>query len=147
MHASIRDHLSTVRAPSSPPQRARMAAGAPATPTPKVPGSGVGARDRKAYGLRDGKGPQLTRMEEVTAMDTTTGGVAEVRHEKPVRQQRSPQGGPAAGGGAVYGLGMIGALVYFVGSATSGSDYALAIPKALFWPAVLVYRLLQDLDR
>ena len=29
---------------------------------------------------------------------------------------------PPAGGGAVYGLGMIGALAYFLGSAESGRD-------------------------
>ena len=31
-----------------------------------------------------------------------------------------------------YGLGMIGALVYFFGSAVSGSDYVLAFPEAMF---------------
>jgi len=47
---------------------------------------------------------------------------------------------PPAGGGAVYGLGMIGALVYFLGSAESGWDYVLALGKAIVWPALLVYR-------
>jgi len=47
---------------------------------------------------------------------------------------------PPAGGGAVYGLGMIGALVYFLGSAESGRDYVLAVGKAVVWPALLVYR-------
>jgi hypothetical protein len=41
----------------------------------------------------------------------------------------------------VYGLGMIGALVYFAGTAESGRDYALAVGKAIVWPALLVYRL------
>ena len=47
---------------------------------------------------------------------------------------------PPAGGGAVYGLGMIGALAYFLGSAKSGQDYFLALGKATVWPALLVYR-------
>ena len=61
-------------------------------------------------------------------------------------------GGPAtkgaspAGGGAVYGIGMIGALVYFIGAAESPSDYALALGKAVVWPALLVYRAFRALD-
>ena len=52
----------------------------------------------------------------------------------------STRNAPPAGGGAVYGLGMIGALVYFVGSADSGKEYVLAVGKAIVWPALLVYR-------
>ncbi len=43
-------------------------------------------------------------------------------------------------GQAVYGLGMIGALVYFIGTAESRPDYLLAVGKAVVWPALLVYR-------
>ncbi len=50
------------------------------------------------------------------------------------------------GGGAVYGIGMIGALVYFFQSAETGRDKALAAPKAIFWPALLVYKLLEQLN-
>ena len=60
------------------------------------------------------------------------------------KARRSPQGGPAAGGGAVYGIGMLGALVYFLQAAKSGSDYLLAFPKAIVWPALLVYKLLKS---
>jgi hypothetical protein len=38
---------------------------------------------------------------------------------------------------------MIGAMVYFFGSARSGRDYVLAMPKASVWPALVVYRLLK----
>jgi hypothetical protein len=48
--------------------------------------------------------------------------------------------GPPPGSGAVYGLGMIGALVYFLGTATTGLDYVLAFGKAVVWPALLVHR-------
>jgi hypothetical protein len=58
--------------------------------------------------------------------------------------RRSRQNGTAAGGGAVYGLGMIGAMVYFFRSAETGWDYVLAIPKASVWPALLVYKLLKS---
>jgi len=60
------------------------------------------------------------------------------------KTRRSRQTGAAAGGGGVYGLGMIGAMVYFFGSAESGRDYLLAIPKASVWPALLVYKLLKS---
>ena len=80
-------------------------------------------------------------------MDTTTGEEKGPGARKRwLKSRRAQQGGPAAGGGAVYGLGMIGALVYFFGSAVSGTDYVLAFPKAMFWPAVLVYKLLKSLD-
>ena len=60
------------------------------------------------------------------------------------KSRRSRQGGPAAGGGAVYGIGLLGALVYFLQAAESGRDYVLAVPKAVVWPALLVYKLLKS---
>jgi hypothetical protein len=45
-------------------------------------------------------------------------------------------------GGAVYGLGVIGAAVYYVSTATGFWSGVLGIIKALFWPAFLVYKLL-----
>jgi len=48
-------------------------------------------------------------------------------------------------GGAVYGLGLIGALVYFIGTAKSGPDYVLAFGKAIVWPALLVYKAFRTL--
>lgn len=49
--------------------------------------------------------------------------------------------GAAAGGGAVYGLGLIGAGIYFVLNSDGVWDLLLAIPKAIVWPAILVYEL------
>jgi hypothetical protein len=57
---------------------------------------------------------------------------------------RPRQNAAPAGGGAVYALGMVGAMVYFFRSAVTGRDYALAIPKAGVWPAILVYKLLKS---
>jgi hypothetical protein len=52
---------------------------------------------------------------------------------------------PPAAGGAVYGLGMIGALVYFLRAAESREDYLFAVGKAIVWPALLVYLALRRL--
>lgn len=46
------------------------------------------------------------------------------------------------GGDAVYALGLIGALVYYLGEADGFWPAVLGILKALVWPAFLVHRLL-----
>lgn len=51
----------------------------------------------------------------------------------------------AAGGGAVYGLGLLGALVYFIQTATSFWDGLYGIFQAVFWPAYLVFEGLHSL--
>lgn len=43
--------------------------------------------------------------------------------------------------GAVYGMGFIGALIYFLQHATSFWNGVLGILEAIVWPAVLVYKL------
>jgi hypothetical protein len=48
-------------------------------------------------------------------------------------------------GGAVYGLGLVGALVYYWPLATSFSDHLLALGKAIVWPALVVYHVLNFL--
>jgi len=45
----------------------------------------------------------------------------------------------------IYGLGVIGALVYYIQHATSFGNGVLGVLKAIVWPAMLVYRLLQFL--
>ncbi len=47
----------------------------------------------------------------------------------------------AAGGGAVYGLGLIGALVYNFQQASDFWGYILGFFESLVWPAFLVYWL------
>ena len=49
----------------------------------------------------------------------------------------------AGTGGAVYGLGLIGALIYFIQHASSLGIGLLGILKAIVWPALLVYRALE----
>lgn len=46
---------------------------------------------------------------------------------------------------AVYGLGFIGALVYFLQHASSFGDGLLGVLKAFVWPAFLVYKVLEYL--
>lgn len=43
--------------------------------------------------------------------------------------------------GAVYGLGLIGACVYYISRATTPREKALGFLKALVWPAFMVYEL------
>ena len=50
-----------------------------------------------------------------------------------------------AGGGAVYGLGLIGALVYYIQTATSFWDGVWGALQSLVWPALLVHGLLSFL--
>ncbi|MFE7504097.1 MULTISPECIES: hypothetical protein [Promicromonospora] len=45
----------------------------------------------------------------------------------------------AAGGGAIYGLGVIGAWVYFWQQADGFWEFIWAIVQGLFWPAFMVY--------
>ena len=46
-------------------------------------------------------------------------------------------------GGAVYGFGVIGAIIYYVSHSTTFWMGVLGILKALVWPAFLVYELLK----
>jgi hypothetical protein len=49
------------------------------------------------------------------------------------------------GGNAVYGLGFIGAAIYYISTATGFWMGVLGILKALVWPAFLVFQLLKSL--
>ncbi len=53
------------------------------------------------------------------------------------------RGGQA--GGAVYGLGLIGALIYYLSTATSFWLGLFGILKAILWPAFLVFELMKYL--
>jgi hypothetical protein len=46
------------------------------------------------------------------------------------------------GAGAVYGLGFIGAAIYYIQQAASFGEGVLGVLKALVWPAMLVHKLL-----
>ncbi|HTY15397.1 MAG TPA: hypothetical protein VMC42_06790 [Methanoregulaceae archaeon] len=48
-------------------------------------------------------------------------------------------------GGAIYGLGFLGALVYYLSTATSILGGITGVIKAILWPAFLVYGIMKFL--
>lgn len=56
------------------------------------------------------------------------------------------QGG---GSDSVYGLGFIGALIYYIGGARNFQEGVIGFFKAIVWPAILVYHIfkLLKIDR
>ncbi len=59
------------------------------------------------------------------------------------KEWKGMRGGAGAGGGAVYGLGLIGAIIYYLQHATTFSQGVLGIIKAIFWPAFFVYKIFE----
>jgi hypothetical protein len=51
----------------------------------------------------------------------------------------------SAPAGAIYGLGFIGAAVYFISNATGFWMGVLGFLKALVWPAFLVYEAMKQM--
>lgn len=51
----------------------------------------------------------------------------------------------AAGGGAIYGLGIFGAWVWFWQQATGLGEHLWAIVQGLFWPAFMIYEVFRAL--
>ncbi|MGB4847930.1 MAG: hypothetical protein WBP41_08445 [Saprospiraceae bacterium] len=47
---------------------------------------------------------------------------------------------------AVYGMGFIGAVIYFIQHATTFWMGVVGIFKAIFWPAFLVYKWLEYIN-
>jgi hypothetical protein len=45
--------------------------------------------------------------------------------------------------GGVYGLAFLGALVYFLQHATTVWIGLLGVAKAIFWPSVVMYKVLE----
>jgi hypothetical protein len=58
-----------------------------------------------------------------------------------VRDLSRNRAGAAAGGGAIYGLGIFGAWVFFWQQADTFWEYVLAILQGLLWPAFMVYEV------
>lgn len=57
----------------------------------------------------------------------------------------SKSNNPDSGSSFMYFLGFIGALVYYIQHAGTFWEGLLGIVKALFWPAFLVYKVLEYL--
>ncbi len=56
-------------------------------------------------------------------------------------ENREWRGMHKGGGGAVYGLGLIGALVYFISHAQTFEQGLVGVIKAIIWPAILIFNL------
>ena len=50
------------------------------------------------------------------------------------------------GSNAIYGLGVVGALFYFLQGASGFTAIVVGIGKAVFWPAILMFELLSYLQ-
>ncbi len=50
------------------------------------------------------------------------------------------------GSGAIYGLGLIGSLIYFLKGAATLGAIIIAVGKSIVWPGFLVYYLLAFLQ-
>lgn len=50
----------------------------------------------------------------------------------------------SASGGAVYGLGFIGSLIYFFQQADNFWMVIVGFVKALVWPAIVAFKLLES---
>jgi hypothetical protein len=53
----------------------------------------------------------------------------------------------AGASGGIYGLGFIGAAVYFIGHAASFGAGVVGFLKALVWPAFLVHALFEFISK
>ena len=58
-------------------------------------------------------------------------------------KQKTKAGDPATG--AVYGLGFIGAIIYFISHATGFWMGVLGVFKAIVWPAIFIYEIFKHL--
>lgn len=48
-----------------------------------------------------------------------------------------------ADSGAIYGLGLIGAAVYYIQHAATFGAGIVGVVKAIFWPGVILYKVLE----
>jgi hypothetical protein len=65
-----------------------------------------------------------------------------IKEDKKTMKKEVQNSGAA---GAVYGLGLIGAAVYFISTATSFWMGVLGFLKAIVWPAFLVFHAMKSL--
>jgi len=53
--------------------------------------------------------------------------------------------GPAGASGCIYGMAFIGAAIYYIQHSDSFWIGVLGVLKAIVWPAMLIYKLLEFL--
>ncbi len=64
--------------------------------------------------------------------------------EEDQRMKMRYQGGSS---NSVYGLGLIGAWVYYIGRATTFQEGVIGFFKGFVWPAILIYKLFKLLEK
>ncbi len=67
--------------------------------------------------------------------------------EQEEKKPREMHHGGGGGGDAVYGIGLFGAWVYYIGRATTTEERIKGFLKGLVWPAFLVHDLLVFLGK
>lgn len=96
--------------------------------------------------LRTDKGRNMAKSKAEAAVETAIHEVAkEAKASGCCGENNNKNMNANASGGAVYGMGLIGALVYFIQHATSFADGLLGVLKAIVWPAILIYQVLVNL--
>lgn len=65
----------------------------------------------------------------------------------PKQPKAAKQSGGGGGGSPVYGLGFIGAAVWFWNQSDDPKERAVGLLKALVWPAYLVHRAFSALPK
>jgi hypothetical protein len=75
----------------------------------------------------------------MTKKDTSTTECCEHNHH-------SNKSSGSGQGNAIYGLGVIGALFYFLQNVSGIEAVLWGIGKAVFWPAILMFKLLTYLQ-
>jgi hypothetical protein len=73
-------------------------------------------------------------------MDKTDKTTGECCKEKMLFKRHCHHGG--GHGDAIYGLGVVGALFYFLKGASTIGAVLVGIGKSIFWPAILMFKLL-----
>lgn len=63
-----------------------------------------------------------------------------------VKENKKVSGGSGAAAGGTYGLAFIGALIYFIQHADTFWIGVLGVLKAIVWPAILIYKVLEYLN-
>jgi len=64
---------------------------------------------------------------------------------KSINKGRGCNASGCGSAGAVYGLGFIGAVIYYISQASGFWMGVLGILKAIVWPAFLVFEMLKNL--
>lgn len=73
------------------------------------------------------------------------GTAVDLSHHEEQKMEMKRMGGGSSE--AVYGLGLFGAWFYYIGRAGSLQEGVVGFFKGLFWPAILVYELLEFLNK